>query len=61
MASSLARRLRAIPTGAEIRLSMVGSTRRAQAMSLEAQGYRVIRLWNNDVLSSTEGVLLGFL
>ena len=30
-------------------------------MSLEAQGYRVIRLWNNDVLSSTEGVLLGFL
>lgn len=24
---------------------------------LEAQGYRVIRFWNNDVLANTEGVL----
>jgi ATP-dependent helicase HrpA/adenine-specific DNA-methyltransferase len=24
---------------------------------LEARGYRVIRFWNNDVLSNTEGVL----
>jgi very-short-patch-repair endonuclease len=25
---------------------------------LEAEGYRVIRFWNNDVLANTEGVLL---
>ena len=25
---------------------------------LEARGYRVIRFWNNDVLSNTDGVLL---
>ena len=25
--------------------------------SLEAQGYRVLRFWNHDVLSNTEGVL----
>jgi very-short-patch-repair endonuclease len=24
---------------------------------LEAQGYRVIRFWNNDVLANTDGVL----
>ena len=28
---------------------------------LEARGYRVIRFWNNDVLSNTEGVLLAIL
>ncbi len=28
---------------------------------LEAQGYRVIRFWNNDVLGNTEGVLLSIL
>jgi very-short-patch-repair endonuclease len=25
---------------------------------LEAQGYRVIRFWNNDVLANTEGVVV---
>ena len=25
---------------------------------IEAQGYRVIRFWNNDVLGNTDGVLL---
>jgi len=24
---------------------------------IEAQGYRIIRFWNNDVLTNTEGVL----
>jgi very-short-patch-repair endonuclease len=28
---------------------------------LAAYGYRVIRFWNNDVLSNTEGVLLAIL
>jgi len=28
---------------------------------LEARGYRVIRFWNNDVLSNTEGVLTSIL
>jgi very-short-patch-repair endonuclease len=28
---------------------------------IEAQGYRVIRFWNNDVLGNTEGVLLEIL
>jgi adenine-specific DNA-methyltransferase len=28
---------------------------------LEAQGYRVIRFWNKDVLANTEGVLLRIL
>jgi very-short-patch-repair endonuclease len=28
---------------------------------LEAQGYRVIRFWNNDVLGNTEGVVLEIL
>ncbi|WP_420606579.1 endonuclease domain-containing protein [Novosphingopyxis sp.] len=29
----------------------------ARTLFLEAQGYRVIRFWNNDVLSNVEGVL----
>ena len=29
----------------------------ARTQWLESQGYRVIRFWNNDVLSNTEGVL----
>jgi very-short-patch-repair endonuclease len=28
---------------------------------LEASGYRVVRFWNNDVLSNTEGVLVAIL
>jgi very-short-patch-repair endonuclease len=28
---------------------------------LEARGYRVLRFWNNDTLSNTEGVLLTIL
>jgi len=28
---------------------------------LEARGYRVIRFWNNEVLSNTEGVVLAIL
>jgi very-short-patch-repair endonuclease len=28
---------------------------------LEARGYRVVRFWNNEVLSNTEGVLLAIL
>jgi hypothetical protein len=28
---------------------------------LEAQGYRVVRFWNNDVLSNTEGLLVRIL
>jgi very-short-patch-repair endonuclease len=30
----------------------------ARTAWLEAQGYRVIRFWNNDVLGNTEGMLL---
>jgi very-short-patch-repair endonuclease len=30
----------------------------ARTRWIEAQGYRVIRFWNNDVLGNTEGVLL---
>jgi very-short-patch-repair endonuclease len=29
----------------------------ARTAWLEAQGYRVVRFWNNDTLSNTEGVL----
>jgi len=29
----------------------------ARTRAIEGQGYRVIRFWNNDVLSNTEGVL----
>ncbi len=28
---------------------------------LDAQGYRVVRFWNNDLLSNTEGVLVRIL
>ena len=28
---------------------------------LEARGYRIIRFWNNDVLSNTDGVVLAVL
>ncbi len=103
MASSLARRLRTVPTDAEIRLWSrlrrkqlegfrfrrqhpmgryvvdffcpdarliveVDGGQHAESASdvvrtrwLEAQGYRVIRFWNNDVLANTEGVLLSIL
>jgi very-short-patch-repair endonuclease len=103
MASPLARKLRTIPTDAEIRLwsrlrrkQLEGFRfRRQHPMGpyvvdffcpeaklvveadggqhadsdsdairtrwLEARGYRVIRFWNNDVLSNTEGVLLAIL
>src|ERR1043166_5624530 len=30
----------------------------ARTAWLEAQGFRVLRFWNNDVLANTEGVLL---
>jgi very-short-patch-repair endonuclease len=30
---------------------------RLRTEALAASGYRVIRFWNNDVLSNTEGVL----
>jgi very-short-patch-repair endonuclease len=30
---------------------------RVRTLFLEAQGYRVLRFWNNDVLSNTDGVL----
>jgi very-short-patch-repair endonuclease len=29
----------------------------ARSRFIEAQGYRVIRFWNNDVLTNTQGVL----
>ena len=29
----------------------------ARTKELEAQGYRVIRFWNNESLTNTEGVL----
>jgi len=29
----------------------------ARTRWLEARGYRIVRLWNNDVLANTEGVL----
>jgi very-short-patch-repair endonuclease len=29
----------------------------ARTASLKSEGYRVLRFWNNDVLSNTEGVL----
>jgi very-short-patch-repair endonuclease len=29
----------------------------ARSRMIEAQGYRVFRFWNNDILSNTEGVL----
>ena len=29
----------------------------ARTVRLEAEGYRVLRFWNNDVLSNTDGVL----
>jgi very-short-patch-repair endonuclease len=29
----------------------------ARSRMIEAQGYRVLRFWNNDILSNTEGVL----
>jgi very-short-patch-repair endonuclease len=29
----------------------------ARTRAIEAQGYRVIRFWNNDVMSNTDGVL----
>lgn len=29
----------------------------ARTLRLEAEGYRVLRFWNNDVLSNIEGVL----
>ncbi len=29
----------------------------ARTRFIEAQGYQIIRLWNNDVLSNTEGVV----
>jgi very-short-patch-repair endonuclease len=103
MASPLARRLRKIPTDAEIRLwsrlrrkQLKGFRfRRQHPMGgyvldffcpeanlvvevdggqhaesehdavrtewLEERGYRVIRFWNNDVLTNTEGVLLAIL
>jgi len=103
MASPLARRLRTIPTDAEIRLWSrlrrkqlegfrfrrqhpigpyvidffcpdakliveVDGGQHAESASdvlrtrwLVAQGYRVIRFWNNDVLGNTEGVLLSIL
>ncbi|MDB5407035.1 MAG: endonuclease protein [Rhodospirillales bacterium] len=32
-----------------------------RARWIEAQGYRLIRFWNNDVLGNTEGVLLEIL
>jgi very-short-patch-repair endonuclease len=32
-----------------------------RTVSLEAHGYRVIRFWNNDVLSNTEAVLSAIL
>jgi very-short-patch-repair endonuclease len=28
---------------------------------LEARGYRVLRFWNNDALSNTDGVILAIL
>jgi very-short-patch-repair endonuclease len=31
----------------------------ARTEYLKAQGYKVVRFWNNDVLRNTEGVLLG--
>jgi len=30
---------------------------KARTRFLEAQGYRVLRFWNNDVLKNTEGVM----
>lgn len=35
-----------------------GTTDAARTRALEQQGYRVIRFWNNEVLSNTDGVLL---
>jgi very-short-patch-repair endonuclease len=33
----------------------------ARTRWLEERGYRVVRFWNNDVLSNTDGVLLAIL
>ena len=30
----------------------------ARTRMIEAQGYRVVRFWNNDVLANTDGVIL---
>ncbi len=34
------------------------STDEARTRMIEGHGYRVIRFWNNDVLSNTDGVVL---
>jgi BirA family biotin operon repressor/biotin-[acetyl-CoA-carboxylase] ligase len=34
-----------------------GAPDAARARTIEACGYRVIRFWNNDVLTNTDGVI----
>ncbi|MBV9235417.1 MAG: endonuclease domain-containing protein [Xanthobacteraceae bacterium] len=50
--------------GAKIVIEVDGGQHGAQALAdaagsrfIEAQGYRVLRFWNNDVLRNTDGVL----
>ena len=50
--------------GAKIVIEVDGGQHDAQALAdaagsrfIEAQGYRVLRFWNNDVLRNTDGVL----
>jgi very-short-patch-repair endonuclease len=52
----LAREMRSAPTQAERKLWW-HLRHRLPTRILEATGYRVLRYWNNDVLSNIDGVL----